>query len=248
MRGIRKTGRRAQRFLLSLLLTLGCSSFSAAAQPPSFQDLVDAAEPNATLAPPPGTYAGPVIVDKPLTIDGRDQVTIDAGGTGTVVVLDTDGATLKNLHLTNSGSSHNDIDAGVQLRGNFNVVKNNRIDDCLFGVDIQQSDNNLVKQNRISSKDVELGLRGDAIRLWYSFNNKITDNVIRNSRDTVVWYSRDNLIARNDARGGRYSLARKYSSALSDRREEERPLRRSFVNAQATFLLCRSPRNFAKAA
>jgi len=47
--------------------------------------------------------------------------------------------------------------------------------------------------------------------LWYSFNNKITDNVIRQSRDMVVWYSRDNLIARNDARGGRYSLHFMYS-------------------------------------
>jgi len=68
-----------------------------------------------------------------------------------------------------------------------------------------------VRRNRISSKDVDLGMRGDAIRLWYSFNNKVTDNVIRNSRDTVVWYSRDNLIARNDARGGRYSLHFMYS-------------------------------------
>jgi len=54
-------------------------------------------------------------------------------------------------------------------------------------------------------------VRGDAIRLWYSFRNKVTDNVIRDSRDTVVWYSRDNLIARNDARGGRYSLHFMYS-------------------------------------
>ncbi|MEJ2593414.1 MAG: NosD domain-containing protein, partial [Candidatus Thiodiazotropha sp.] len=68
------------------------------------------------------------------------------------------------------------------------------------------SKNNIVRGNRISSKPLELGVRGDAIRLWYSFDNKITDNIIRNSRDMVVWYSRGNLIARNDARGGRYSL------------------------------------------
>ncbi|MES9928059.1 MAG: NosD domain-containing protein, partial [Candidatus Thiodiazotropha sp. 6PDIVS] len=80
------------------------------------------------------------------------------------------------------------------------------MDNTLFGVDLQQSKNNIVRGNHISSKPLELGVRGDAIRLWYSFDNKITDNIIRNSRDTVVWYSRDNLIARNDARGGRYSL------------------------------------------
>ncbi len=154
-----------------------------------------------------------MVVDKPITVDGRGAVTIDGGGRGTIVLLDTDGATLKGLHLINSGDSHNDIDSGVQVRGNFNVVKDNRIDDCLFGVDLQQSENNIVRRNRISSKPVDLGVRGDAIRLWYSFNNQITDNVIRGARDTVVWYSAENLIARNDARGGRYSLHFMYSRA-----------------------------------
>lgn len=182
-----------------------------AAEYPSFQELVDAAEPDSTLVPPPGTYAGPVTLDYPLTIDGQGKVTIDAGGTGSVIYLDTDGAIIKNLHLTNTGESHNDIDAGVQVRGKFNVIKDNVIDNSLFGVDLQQSDFNIIRRNKISSKDVDLGVRGDSVRLWYSFNNKIEENIIRNSRDMVVWYSADNTIARNDSRGGRYSLHFMYS-------------------------------------
>ena len=198
------------RVFFYLFVLLSCGAVHGASLP-AFQDLVDAAEEGAVLTPEPGTYAGPVDVDKPMTIDGRGQVTIDAGGKGTVVVLDTDGATLKGLRLTNSGTSHNGIDAGVHVRGNFNVIKDNQIDDCLFGVDLQQSDHNIVRRNHISSKSVDLGVRGDAIRLWYSFNNQITDNVIRDARDTVAWYSKDNIIARNDARGGRYSLHFMYS-------------------------------------
>jgi len=182
-----------------------------AADYPPLQDLVDASEPNSTLIPPPGIYAGPVTLDFPLTIDGQSKVTIDSGGKGSVIYLDTDGATIKNLHLTNTGESHNDIDAGVQVRGKFNVIKDNVIDNSLFGVDLQQSDFNIIRRNKISSKPVELGVRGDSVRLWYSFNNKIEDNVIRNSRDMVVWYSADNTIARNDSRGGRYSLHFMYS-------------------------------------
>ncbi|MCP3669290.1 MAG: nitrous oxide reductase family maturation protein NosD [Gammaproteobacteria bacterium] len=178
---------------------------------PSFQELVDAAKPNDVLTPPPGTYSGPVVIEKSITIDGRGKVTIDAGGKGSVIFLDTDGATLKNLHLTNSGESHNDIDSGVQVRGNFNVIKDNVIDDTLFGIDLGQAEFNIVRRNKISSKADDLGMRGDAIRLWYSFNNKILDNHVRNSRDIVVWYSRDNLISGNDARGGRYSLHFMYS-------------------------------------
>ncbi len=195
--------------LLLLCWALGASC--AAAGHPSFQALVDAAEPNSVLSPAAGTYAGPVLIDKPLDIDGRGEITIDAGGRGSVIVLDTDGAIVRNLHLTNSGNSHNDLDAGVQVRGNFNVVKDNRIDDCLFGIDMQQSEHNVVRRNWITSKPVDLGIRGDAIRLWYSFNNRIEENEVVDSRDIVVWYSRDNLIRRNRATGGRYSLHFMYS-------------------------------------
>ncbi|MEW8470238.1 MAG: nitrous oxide reductase family maturation protein NosD, partial [Candidatus Thiodiazotropha sp.] len=97
--------------------------------------MVDRTEAGGTLVPPPGTYAGPVRISDPITIDGRGSVTIDAGGKGSVITLETDGATLKNLRLTNSGESHNTIDAGVQVRGNFNVIKDNLIDNTLFGVD-----------------------------------------------------------------------------------------------------------------
>lgn len=173
---------------------------------PQLQPLVDATPDHGTLTLSPGRYAGPVVVNRPITIDGGGKVTVDAGGHGSVILLDTDGATLRGLHLTGSGSSHNDIDAAVQVRGDFNVVKDNVIDDCLFGVDLQQSSNNIVRRNRIRSKEAPLGQRGDAIRLWYSFGNQITDNEIRDSRDTVVWYSKDNLIARNQASGGRYAL------------------------------------------
>jgi len=179
---------------------------------PSLQKLVDATEENGTLIPPPGTYSGPVVIDQPITIDGQGKVTINNNGKGTVILLDTDGATVKGLHLTNSGESANDMDSGVQVRGNYNVIKDNIIDDCLFGVDLQESKNNIVRRNTISSKTkFGLGQRGDSVRLWYSFNNKITDNITDNVRDMVVWYSADNIIARNTASNSRYSLHFMYS-------------------------------------
>ena len=193
----------------SFLLIFFCS-LSYAAYPP-LQPLVDQVKKGEVLLIPPGTYSGPVYVERAITLDGQGKVTIDSGGTGSVVVLDTDGAVLKNLHLTNSGDHHNDLDSGVQVRGNFNVIKDNIIDNCLFGIDLQQSENNIVKRNTISSKDEKLGMRGDAIRLWYSFENKITYNIINNTRDMVVWYSKSNVIKHNITHGGRYGLHFMYS-------------------------------------
>lgn len=201
--------------LFFLILYLSYSTSSVVKEEhnyPSFQALVDGAKEGSTLTPPAGIYAGPVVIDKPLTIDGKNGVTINAGGKGTVILLDTDGATIQNLHLTNSGESANDIDSGVQIRGNYNVVKDNVIDDCLFGVDLQQSKNNIVKRNTISSKDdFGLGQKGDSVRLWYSFNNKIINNTTFNVRDMVVWYSANNEIIGNTGRDSRYSLHFMYS-------------------------------------
>ncbi|HEB66399.1 MAG TPA: nitrous oxide reductase family maturation protein NosD [Gammaproteobacteria bacterium] len=192
-------------------LLLGCLPGWVLAEPIPLQPLIDRTPPGETLVLEAGTYAGPVVIDKPMILDGRDRATIDAGGKGSVIVLRTDGATIRNLHLTGSGESHNDIDAGIQVRGKYNVIRDNRIDDCLFGIDLQQANNNVVRRNRIRSKDFELGQRGDAIRLWYSFDNRIEDNDIEQVRDTVVWYSANNVIARNRARNSRYSLHFMYS-------------------------------------
>lgn len=204
-----------KRFLAAVLIgLLGITaSVRANTDPyPSLQTLVDATQEGETLSPPAGIYAGPVVISDPITIDGRGEVTIDNGGKGTVILLDTDGATIKGLHLTNSGVSANDLDSGVQVRGNFNVIKDNVMDEVLFGVDLQQSNNNIVRRNTISSKSaISLGQKGDSVRLWYSFNNKITDNVTDKVRDMVVWYSADNTISRNKGSNSRYSLHFMYS-------------------------------------
>ena len=196
--------------LLTLLCLLTPLSLMADSKPP-LQILIDEAEEGAVLLLEPGTYAGPLVIDKPLTLDGQGKATIDAGGKGSVIVLDTDGAIVRNLRLTNSGESHNDIDSGVQVRGNFNVISDNIIDNSLFGVDLQQSENNIVRRNEISSKPFDLGIRGDAVRLWYSFHNKVVENTIHDSRDTVVWYSANNTISGNTSYNSRYSLHFMYS-------------------------------------
>jgi nitrous oxidase accessory protein len=190
----------------------------ASAARPELQDLVDAAPAGAVLRLAPGTYTGPIVIRRPITLDGDGRVTVDAGGRGTVVRLETDGAELRGLRLVGSGENHDTLDAGVQVRGQGNRILDNVIADCLFGIDLQQAHGNLVRGNRIGSKALPLGLRGDALRLWYSRDNEIVDNVIADVRDVVVWYSEDNRIARNVVTGSRYALHFMYS--LHNRVEE----------------------------
>lgn len=171
-----------------------------------FQKLVDATPAGGVLKPKPGTYAGPVLVDKPIVIDGGGKVTIDGGDRGTVFVLKANSSTIRGLHLTGSGSDHDTDDACINVRGNNNYIESLVIDNCLFGIDLKQSNHNVVRNNRIRSKPLELGLRGDGIRLWYSMDNRIEGNRVVDSRDNVAWYSNGNVFYRNYGTRSRYSI------------------------------------------
>ncbi len=192
-------------FLVAFVLPVGI------AHAETLQSMIDKASAGDVVTPPAGIYKERIVIDKALTLDGQNKVTIDADGEGTVIFVETNGATVENLRIINSGDQHNDLDSGVMVRGNGNVVKDNVLENVLFGVDLGQSDNNIIKRNKISSKDFKLGVKGDAIRLWYSKNNKISENIITKARDFVVWYSEGNIIEKNKIYDGRYGLHFMYS-------------------------------------
>ena len=171
-----------------------------------FQALVDAAPEGSMLIVPAGSYAGPVILTKPLTIEGNGKVTIDAGDRGTVFSIQTNGATLRGIHLTGSGDSHDTDDSCLDVRGHHNRIEKLVVDNCLFGIDLKQSNDNTVIGNKVRSKSVDLGVRGDGLRLWYSHRNLIEGNEVTDSRDMVAWYSNDNTFRRNMGTRSRYSI------------------------------------------
>lgn len=187
------------------------------------QPLVDAVPEGGLLVLQPKRYAGPVVIKKKLLIDGGGKAIIDGGGKGTVVTLETSGATLRGLTITGSGDSHNTDDTCLNVRGHHNVIEDNRFEDCLFGIDLKQSNENLVRRNHVRSLALSLGLRGDGIRLWYSMKNVVEENVVEDARDVVVWYSNGNQIRRNVGRRGRYSLHFMYAqhNVVEDNRYED---------------------------
>ncbi|MCP4183668.1 MAG: nitrous oxide reductase family maturation protein NosD [Hyphomicrobiales bacterium] len=173
----------------------------------SLQTMIDNAEPGTTILPPPGIYNGPLVITKSIVLDGRGKVTIDNRGKGTVIDILGDGVSIIGMRIVGSGDLHNDVDAGIHVKGKYNIIKDNVIEECLFGIVLEQASNNIVRRNHITSKgSSSLGVKGDAIRLWYSFHNKIENNTIRDSRDFVIWYSANNTISGNDIRNGRYGL------------------------------------------
>ena len=177
------------------------------------QPFIDNASPGDVIILKPGFYTGPAYIKKDgITIDGNSLVTISGLGIESVFIIDADSVTLRNMIITNTGGSHNRLDAGVKITGDYNTVENCRISECLFGVDIYQSKHNRVIHNEISSLSRrDRALKGDAIRLWYSTNNVVKHNYWHDVRDMVVWYSSENHFEGNLGIGNRYSIHFMYS-------------------------------------
>jgi nitrous oxidase accessory protein len=172
------------------------------------QDAINKAPAGSILKLPAGVYKGSIVINKAISIVGKESgVVIDGEGNGTVITAKGSFITLKNLKIVGSGDRHEKLDAAIKLSDAKQCeITNCVIDDCLFGIDMQMVSNSIIANNKISSKDMDLGLRGDGLRLWYSNDNIIRENSLIKSRDMVVWYSHGNKIVKNYGRENRYSL------------------------------------------
>jgi len=172
------------------------------------QEAIDNAPEGATLELPSGLYEGNIVITKPITIDGIDQSAhIKGEEKGSVITVKSPNVVIKNLTISHTGDNHQLIDSAIAVKdANYVVIENNRIEESLFGIDLQKVNRSKILNNYITSKDVEIGLRGDGIRLWYAHDNQIAGNTLYRSRDLVIWYSSGNIIESNHGLWGRYSL------------------------------------------
>ena len=178
------------------------------------QDAIDNAKEGSIIKLKAGVYEGNIVIQKPISLIGIEEgVIIDGLGAGSIVTIQSSYVTLKNLTLRNSGERADVLDAAININGDASKgavsqceVSNCTILDSLLGINMEIANNSLIQNNYITSKDYDLGLRGDGIRLWYSNDNIVRKNHLYRSRDMVVWYSHGNTIEENLGEYGRYSL------------------------------------------
>lgn len=188
-----------------ILFTIILATYSFAV---TLQEAINQAPDGAKITLQAGEYVGNILINKPLTIDGIDKNAIIVGdGAGSVITINSSNVVLKNLTVKNSGNSVENIDSGILAKNvNHITLDNNRVEDTLFGINLEQVNRSKITNNFVTSKDLPLGVRGDAIRLWYSHDNQVVSNTIYKSRDFVLWYSSGNIIEGNYGSHNRYSL------------------------------------------
>lgn len=192
------------KLLRIFLCSLGLASVGHAAPP--LQPWLDTALPGARIRLPAGTYQGPAVIDKAITLEGDGKVVIDAGGHGTVLTVKADHVTLRGLTLRGSGDSHDKIDGGIMAEGRDLLIENNILEDVLFGISLHRTNDSTVRRNRIRSRGQDSADRGDGLRLWYSTHNRIEGNDIAHVRDLTVTNSPHNRIVGNQVKDSRRAL------------------------------------------
>jgi nitrous oxidase accessory protein len=137
---------------------------------------------------------------------GREWPVIDGGSKGTVVEISGPGAVFSGFIIKNSGSVLEQENSGIAVIAPRVTVENNRFEDTLFGIYLKEGHNGVIRGNQISSMDLEVQRSGDPIRLWYSTDVLIEDNVVDKGRDVVLWYSQRLTLRDNTITNGRYGL------------------------------------------
>lgn len=175
-------------------------------------ELIDNASDGETVTIPNGIYEGNLVIRKPIVIDGTTgKVVFDGLGDGTVIEILAPGTTLRGCTIRNSGQDVTGEPAAIRVIAAEVTIADNTIEDALFGIDLRESPDAIIRGNTIEGKDLEAGRRGDGIRLWWSHGCVVEDNTVTTSRDMVFWYSENLRITRNTVNDSRYGLHFMYS-------------------------------------
>ena len=204
---------------IALCLCLASPLFAAERAVPVGDGLTAAiagAEPGDVLILAPGLHRGPVVIDKPLTLDGQGKAQIDAGGKGSVIRVTGADVVIRGLTLTGSGNSHQDIDSGVQLTRTARrvLVEGNRIERNLYGVDIHGAQDSIVRGNTIIGRqDQRMNDRGNGIYVWNAPGAVVEGNSVRYGRDGIFTNtSRKNIFRNNLFRDLRFAVHYMYTN------------------------------------
>ncbi|MDO5622505.1 MAG: nitrous oxide reductase family maturation protein NosD [Paracoccus sp. (in: a-proteobacteria)] len=150
-----------------------------------------------------GLHHGPVTIDHPLTLQGQEGAQIDGGGQGSVITITAEDVTVRDLLITGSGPSHQNIDSGVMLTrtARAGLIENNRFENNLFGVDVHGAHDTIVRGNTIiGGRDFRMNNRGNGVYVWNAPGAQVVGNTIRYGRDGIFTNSsrrnvfKDNLM------------------------------------------------------
>ncbi len=182
----------------------------------NLQTLIDQSSDGDTLILEKGTWYGPVVIYKTLTIVGNDAV-IDGKGKGRVLTVDAPNVDISGLQINNSGTNLRKSDSCVYVskKGEGSKIHRNRLSLCTFGIWVNRTSGVTLHENTISGKpNTRPSELGNGIHLFDGSNLLVTQNNISKVRDGIyVSVTEDSLIKGNTSEQLRYGIHYMYSNS-----------------------------------
>lgn len=191
------------------------ATVAVAAEPGRLAAAIAAAAAGDRLVLAAGRHAGPIVLDRAVTLEGEPGALLDGGGVGRVVTIDAPQVVVRGLTVTGSGRDLSGEDSGifVTARGAGAVIEDNRLEDNLIGVNLKGPPAAIVRHNRIEGRhDLQMSARGNGVSIWNSPGSVVEANEINFGRDGIfVITSRDNVFRDNRFRDLRFAVHYMYA-------------------------------------
>ncbi|WBX82841.1 nitrous oxide reductase family maturation protein NosD [Sphingosinicella microcystinivorans] len=182
----------------------------------NLQAVIDAASAGDTLRLGRGEYSGPIVIAKPLTLEGEPGTIIVGSRVGSVITLEAVGTIVRGLEVRGSGTDIGAFDSGIYVSRSAKgaLIENNAILDNLYGVYLQGADNSMVRANRIVGiREGRTAAAGNGVHLWNAPGAQIVGNDISHGRDGIYTnISRNNVFSRNRFSHLRFAIHYMYTN------------------------------------
>ncbi len=173
----------------------------------TIEETLKLAENGDTIIVKGGYHQERFVIDTSVTLIGEDNPVIDGAGLGSVVMVNAPEVTIRGFTIRNTGIQLSSGDAGIMIKkAEGALIEENRFEDVLFGVQVRNSPYTRVQNNTFEGKALDVGRRGDLIRVWYSNGTLVENNHVSDGRDVVIWYSKEVTVQQNEVRNGRYGI------------------------------------------
>lgn len=225
------------RLLASASFLLGCAVIFGAEPAATLRERIERASAGSVVEVSAGTYAGPIVITRPLVLRGVDWPLIEGDGSDHVIAILADDVTVEGFRIEHSGLNLSADHAGIFIQGDRATIRNNRLQRVLHGIYVKGGNGARIERNEIDGlilvperrEDVfregfgsrpselctvalDVSRRGNGIHLWNSQGHQIRENTIRRTRDGIYFsFTSQTWVYRNLVSEVRYGLHYMYS-------------------------------------
>ncbi len=158
------------------------------AQPGELIRVIANAQPGDHLILEAGRHDGPLVLNRPIILEGRDNAEVIGNGKGSTIAVTGEDISIRGLRVTGSGNDHAPIDSGIRIAQTAKrvLVEQNVLVGNLHGITIHGGTDTIIRNNTIlGRKDRRLNDRGNGIYVWNAPGAVVEGNIIRFGRDGI---------------------------------------------------------------